>query len=110
MRERCKKYEESLKHRYLKIKTGLKDVANESDSENEEPERPMRFQRISQLMNCFDDDEFQSLLTRQQDQFKSYQNLDRLTSQLLKKEKQLKLKNVMHTKNKRQKKDESESE
>lgn len=43
MRERCKEYEESLKHRYFKIKTGLKDVANESDSENEEPERPMRF-------------------------------------------------------------------
>ena len=43
MRERCKEYEESLKHRYFKIKTGLTDVANESDSENEEPERPMRF-------------------------------------------------------------------
>ena len=37
MREKCKEYEESLKHRFFKIKTGLTDAANVSDSEDEEP-------------------------------------------------------------------------
>ena len=43
MRDKCKEYEESLKHRYFKITTSLKDEPNVSESEDEEPQRPMRF-------------------------------------------------------------------
>lgn len=107
MKDKCKEYEEQLKHRFYKFSSGLRNsaaVKRNNESEDEEPQRPMRYQRISQLMNCYDDDEFQGLFQRQQDQFKCFQNLDRTTSQLIKKEKQLQLKNVMHTKVKRAKK------
>ena len=98
--------EEALEHRYFKITTGLRNFKNNNKPEDEEPERPMRYQRISQLMNCYDDDEYQSLLLRQQDQFKCSQNMDRMTSQVIKKEKQLSLKTVMNMKTKRVKKSE----
>ena len=72
MKEKCKEMEETLEHRYFKITTGLRNFQSNNKPEDQEPERPMRYQRISQLMNCFDDDEYQSLLLRQQDQFKCF--------------------------------------
>lgn len=113
MKERCKEYEEQLKHRYYKFKCSIRTSQSPNKTDDEEPARPMRYQRISQLMNCYDDDEYHCLFQRQQDQFKCYQNLDRTTSQLMKKEKQLLLKNVLHSKVKRVKKtsvDEDQSE
>ena len=66
MKERCKELDECLKHRFYKIRTaGLNATQGQrNDSEDEEPQRPTRYQRISYLMNCYDDDEFQSLLLR----------------------------------------------
>jgi len=80
MKDKCKELDECLKHRFYKIRTNLRDTGVNNDTDEEEPQRPTRYQRISYLMNCYNDDEFQSLLTRHQDQFKCFQNLDRMTS------------------------------
>ena len=104
MKDKCKEYEEQLRHRFYKFNSSLKNSVELVESEDEEPFRPMRYQRIAQLMNCYDDEEFTTLFTRYQDQFKCWQNMDRTTSQLIKKEKQLQLKNVLHSKVKRAKK------
>lgn len=58
MKDKCREHEEALKHRLYKIRTTLENVGEASDPEDEEPQRPMRYQRISYLMNCYDDDEF----------------------------------------------------
>ena len=104
MKEKCKEYRECLNHRYFKIKTCLKNSVIQNEHEDEEPQRPIRSQKISQLMNCFDEDECHTLLQRQQDHFKCFQNLDRMASQIQKKEKQLQLKSAMHFQQKKEKK------
>lgn len=45
--------------------------------------------RAIQLLNGLEDVEFNRDILRKQDQFKSYQQLNKLTSQLIKKEKEL---------------------
>ena len=61
------------------------------DSDNEAskqiPQRPQRMPRAIQLLNGLEDVEYNREILRKQDQFKSYQQLNKLTSQLIKKEK-----------------------